>query len=153
MILTSEEMIGLNSLLDGKKIWGFHENIAVDLDIAMKKRIAAKLLKFGEKEIKELLFYLNTYKTADDYVVINELNIALADGKMFALIKLKEGYQFSVIDKEQIKKYVRGKDNIMLFRFKNNDICGFNILTTENGMMIQNMQQSEIDELVERYLE
>lgn len=153
MILTSEEMIGLNSLLDGKKIWGFHENIAVDLDIAMKKRIAAKLLKFGEKEIEELLFYLNTYKTADDYVVINELNIALADRKMFALIKLKEGYQFSVIDKEQIKKYVRGKENIMLFRFKNNDICGFNILTTENGMMIQNMQQSEIDELVERYLE
>ena len=92
--------MGLNSLLDGKKIWGFHESIKVELDIAEKKRIAEKLLKYGEKGINELLYFLNAYKNAGDYVVINELNIALTDGCMLALMKLEEEYQFFIVEKE-----------------------------------------------------
>lgn len=153
MKLTSEEIMGLNSLLDGKKIWGFHESIEADLNTAEKKRIAEKLLKYGEKGINELLYFLNAYKNADDYVVINELNIALIDGHMLALMKLEEEYQFFIVEKEQIKEYISGKDNVILFRYKNNEIYGFDTLQTGNGMINQSLKQAEeIDELVERYL-
>lgn len=153
MKLTSEEIIGLNSLLDGKKIWGFHENIGADLDTAEKKGIAEKLLKYGENGICDLLTFLNAYKNADDYVVINELNIALTGGHMPALMKTAEEYQFFIVGREQIKEYVSGKDNVMLFRCKNNEIYGFDTLQTEDGMANQSLQRSEkIDELVERYL-
>lgn len=153
MKLTSEEIMGLNSLLDGKKIWGFHESIKAELDIAEKKRIAEKLLKYGEKGINELLYFLNAYKNAGDYVVINELNIALTDGRMLALMKLEEEYQFFIVEKEQIKEYISGKDHVILFCYKNNEIYGFDTLQTGNGMRNQSLQQTEeIDELVERYL-
>lgn len=145
--------MGLNSLLDGKKIWGFHEGMEADLDIAERKRIAEKLLIYGEQGINQILFYLNAYKTAEDYVVINEVNIAVTDEMMPAFMKLGEDYQFFFVEKEQIKKYIEGKDTIIFLRFKNNDIYGFDILPAYSGITHHKQRSEEIDELVERYLE
>lgn len=155
MKLTAEEIIGLNSLLDGERIWGFHENIEPDIVINEKKRIALKLLEYGEKEIKELLLFLNTYKNANDYVVINELNIALSGGQKLALIKVEDGYQLLLLSKEWITEYISGRDNILFFRYKNNSIFGFDMKSSDEDLVNPNKTDRKIkktSELMERYL-
>lgn len=162
MTLTAEEMIGLNSVLDGKKIWGFNESAEAYMDMCKKKKTASELLEYGEKGLHELLVILNTYKNADNYVVMNEYNIAVLNGKMLALTKMEDRYQFSMPEREQIINYIRRTDRVLLFHFRNKNICAFDIVSTENGRKFINSMmhkkkleagEKELAKLVERYLD
>lgn len=109
MFVTAEELIGINSLTDGRKIWGFYETVPGDVK-KYAGGAAEKLAERGKEEVSLLAAVLRKYKSAERYLVINSVNAAKTEqgwivlfrrGKEYCLQPLADGTFCSVL-KEQL---------------------------------------------------
>lgn len=109
MFVTAEELIGINSLTDGRKIWGFYETMPGDAQ-SCAEEAAEKLAERGKEETDLLAAVLRKYKEAGRYLAVNGINAAKTEqgwivlfrrGKEYSLQPLADG-TFRSILKEQL---------------------------------------------------
>lgn len=161
MRISANEILGLNSLLDGKKIWGFNEWINSDISYEEKVNIATKLSEYGEQGMQELLTVLNAYKQSNNYVVVNGYNIAVLEDGLLGLSKLENDYQFFVVDRKWLTDYIKTEEKVLFFQYKNGEIRRFDYLSKKakknylfNMLNQENIaiESNDMENLLERYL-
>lgn len=112
MILDVNEIIGLNTLLDGEKIWGFPETIDKTESDYVEKT-AQKLMSHKSKEIDILLAMLEKYKKAEVYLTINHINAAKTEDGWILLVKENMHYHLIFMAQDILEIIV--KKEISLF--------------------------------------
>lgn len=161
MRLSVDEIFGLNSLLDGKKIWGFNEVVDSDMSYEKKVSIASKLKEYGEKGIQGLLALLNAYKNSDNYVVINGYNVAVLEEGLLGLVKVEDDYQFFSTDMKWFADYIKNEKKVFMIQYRNGEICKFELVNKkDNKRYLFNMlnqekveiESNDIETFLERYL-
>jgi len=98
MILLEQEIIGLNSLLDGEEIPGFKGKTEKNNKKYVQKT-AEELMKYEKNKLDVMLRLMKDYKTAKKYFVINNGWYAVCEKYFVALVQIEEGYQFMGIEK------------------------------------------------------
>lgn len=91
MFVTAEELIGINSLADGRKIWGFYETIPKDVQ-KYAQNAAEKLAERGKEQIDLLAAVLRQYKEAGRYLAVNGVNAAKTEQGWIVLLKRDKKY-------------------------------------------------------------
>lgn len=113
MKLEINEIMGLNSMLDGENIWGFPETQDKTKADYVKKT-AEQLMSHGRRQTGYLLNMLEQYKKSGSYITINRINAAKTDDGWVVLAKDKEAYRLFGMEHEMLYKTLRKE--IELFR-------------------------------------
>lgn len=98
MILSEQEIIGLNSLLDGENIPGF-KGKAEKNNKKYAQKTAEELMKYEKNKLDVMLRLMKDYKTAKKYLVVNNGWYAVYENYFVALVQVEEGYQFVEIER------------------------------------------------------
>jgi len=176
MFVTVEELIGVNSLIDGEKIWGFSEKIPEDIQ-KYAEVTAKKLLERGKEATDLLVATLKQYKAAKSYLVINGVNAAKTEKGWIVLLKKDMTYclaaladrTFYSILKEQLlmdkeketsetkekitwenfaRNYTNGiEDYTLIYRYDNGKVEDFELFYNRQGKKyIYDFMKSEHEE-------
>lgn len=131
MKLDINEIIGLNSLLDGEQIWGFPETIDKS-DSNYVDKMAKKIMSHGKEHVDYLLYMLDQYKKSGSYIVINQINMAKTAKGWIILAKDENAYHLYRMDHE-ILGYALTKE-IGIFQRTNQPVEG---VETENADIVE----------------
>lgn len=118
MKLSINEIIGLNTLLDGEKIWGFPKSVDKSEE-SYVERTAEKIMSHGKERVNQLLTMLNQYKKSGSYIMINEIIAAKTENGWVLLVKEEESYDLFYMDHE-ILDYALRKE-IEIFQKRDNE--------------------------------
>ncbi|MFQ8704900.1 MAG: DUF5081 family protein [Thomasclavelia sp.] len=109
IILDSEELIALNSVIDNIPIYGLQLN---DTDLNEEKRVIKTINSLKDKEIMfdgsftdkglAVLRLLELYKKNTIHIFINRLRIAPLDNEQLIIIELKENNQFLISKTQKV---------------------------------------------------
>lgn len=99
MRFTNDEIIGLNSLLDGNNIIGFREKVPMDAGEEYKSQIAEKIANRDKEKVTVALNLLREYKQAEKYMVINGKWYAVRKNFFVALWNVDGEYELIGIDR------------------------------------------------------
>ena len=112
MTLDNDEMMVLNSMLDGKEIHGFYGRSLQETTPEYKKLLCGRLMKRGKRELDVLLKILNCYKHADNYIILNGNWTAIGKDCDISLVHVETGYEVVVWDKGQFAETVYQKTKL-----------------------------------------
>lgn len=119
MKLEINEIIGLNSMLDGENIWGFPETLDKS-ETDYVKKTAEQLMSHGRKQVDYLLHMLEQYKKSGSYIMINQINAARTEDGWVILAKEGDGYHLLGMEHEIL--YDTLKKEIEIFRDRDEEI-------------------------------
>lgn len=119
MKLGINEIMGLNSMLDGESIWGFPETLdKTEADYV--KKTAEQLISHGRKQVDYLLYMLEQYKKSGSYITINRINAAKTNNGWVILLKDGDAYHLFGMEHEMLCKTL--KNEIEIFRDRDENV-------------------------------
>lgn len=119
MKLDINEIIGLNTLLDGEKIWGFPET-ADKTEKDYVEKTAQKIMSRGKKQTDCLLSMLEQYKKAGTYLSVNHINAAETENGWILLAREDKAYHLFFMEHDILETALRKE--IGLFHKMNEEI-------------------------------
>lgn len=162
MIFSSDELFGLNSIIDKKDLLGINLKISEkeDTESFVGNTIASiqnKGIITDDKKISKLGFVvlknLEEYKKARKHIVINDLNIALKEGQeAIAIQQFDEGYELKRVNKLSVILGAISKCDYMQKKTEEDFLEGYDENISEKELLQKDNNKNKKCFYIQEYL-